>query len=410
MIGPWSHAFPNHSIPGPSVGYLHEALRWWDHWLKGIDTGIMDEPLLRAWMQGWVDPAPWYAERPGRWVAETAWPVSRPARTWWLHGDRVPGLDDTPGDGITLRHRGEQAAGLDAGVLCSDGSFGDWPGDQRAEDGRSLSFTTAVLDAPVEFLGHPVAHLEVASDRPVAPLIVRLCDVAPEGTSLRVTWGLLELSRRHGMERSEPMVPGEKELVAVALKAVGHRFEAGHRIRLGVTTTSWPWVWPAPQPVTLSLICGPASRLELPTRSRQPEDDRLPALGPPEQLTALPVETLERRPTSRRITQDLATGHATVVFDWDVGGRTRLPDGLEIDGHNVTTYSIREGDPLTARVVTEQSQALRRGDDYDVEVQARGEMTSTIDGFLVTLQLDACQHGRRMVSRQWQLSFPRHGI
>ena len=74
LIGPWAHAYPHVAQPGPQIGFLQEALRWWDHWLKGIDTGIMDEPVLRAWMQESVRPATTYAERPGRWVAETAWP------------------------------------------------------------------------------------------------------------------------------------------------------------------------------------------------------------------------------------------------------------------------------------------------------------------------------------------------
>ena len=51
LIGPWSHAFPQDGEPGPAIGFLQECLRWFDHWLKGIDTKIMDEPALRAWMQ-----------------------------------------------------------------------------------------------------------------------------------------------------------------------------------------------------------------------------------------------------------------------------------------------------------------------------------------------------------------------
>ena len=50
LIGPWAHAYPHFALPGPQIGFLQEALRWWDHWLKGIDTGVMDEPMLRAWM------------------------------------------------------------------------------------------------------------------------------------------------------------------------------------------------------------------------------------------------------------------------------------------------------------------------------------------------------------------------
>ena len=77
LIGPWPHAFPHYVTPGPAIGFLQEALRWWDHWLKGVDTGVMDEPMLRVWMQESVPPAPWMDEVPGRWVAEDAWPSPR---------------------------------------------------------------------------------------------------------------------------------------------------------------------------------------------------------------------------------------------------------------------------------------------------------------------------------------------
>src|SRR4029077_10138278 len=49
--GPWSHNYPHDGAPGPAIGFLQEARRWWDHWLKGVDTGIMAEPAYRVWMQ-----------------------------------------------------------------------------------------------------------------------------------------------------------------------------------------------------------------------------------------------------------------------------------------------------------------------------------------------------------------------
>ena len=48
VIGPWEHVWPEQGVPGPAIGFLQEEIRWWDHWLKGVDTGIMDEPLVRA--------------------------------------------------------------------------------------------------------------------------------------------------------------------------------------------------------------------------------------------------------------------------------------------------------------------------------------------------------------------------
>jgi uncharacterized protein len=74
LIGPWAHTFPEMGEPGPAIGFLQESLRWWDHWLKGIDTGIMDEPMLRTWIQDSVHPASYYSQRPGRWVADPSWP------------------------------------------------------------------------------------------------------------------------------------------------------------------------------------------------------------------------------------------------------------------------------------------------------------------------------------------------
>ena len=74
LIGPWAHAYPHFALPGPQIGFLQDTLRWWDHWLKGIDTGVMDEPMLRAWMTDSVKPATHHETLPGRWVAEPSWP------------------------------------------------------------------------------------------------------------------------------------------------------------------------------------------------------------------------------------------------------------------------------------------------------------------------------------------------
>ena len=77
LIGPWAHAYPHFARPGPQIGFLQEMLRWWDYWLKGIDTGVMDEPMLRAWMTDSMRPASHHETLPGRWVAEPSWPSPR---------------------------------------------------------------------------------------------------------------------------------------------------------------------------------------------------------------------------------------------------------------------------------------------------------------------------------------------
>ena len=409
LIGPWSHAFPNDSVPGPEIGFLEEALRWWDHWLKGIDTGIMDEPMLRAWMQEYTPPAPHHRHWPGRWVAEPSWPPPGAARDRRLYLQASGRLDDRPGDGEERTHRAEETAGLDAGSLTADGGFGDWPGDQRGEDGRSLSFTSPPLEEPAEILGNPRVRLSLTSDRPGASIVARLCDVAPTGESLLVTRDLFNLTHREGHDRAVPLVPGEAVTVEFPLKIIAHRFDAGHRIRLSVSTTYWPWMWPHPEPVTLGMSCGADSFVDLPVREPRAEDDDLAPFGPPERPAGLETEVLARRPPQRTIRHNLADGSAEVIFDWDVGGNFRLVDaGIEADGSNVTSYKITAGQPLSAEVCTEQSASLRSA-HHDVAVQATGRMTAGEATFLVTLGLDARENGHRVHSRQWHLEFPRNG-
>ncbi|MHB1508541.1 MAG: CocE/NonD family hydrolase [Acidimicrobiales bacterium] len=418
LIGPWSHAIPNHSVPGPEIGFLEEALRWWDHWLKGIDTGITSEPMLRAWMQEYTQPAPFHAHWPGRWVAEAQWPppggLGERMRRMYLAargGDSAGSLEAQPGDGRSLFHTGDQTAGLDAGSLTADGGHGDWPGDQRGEDGMSLSFTSAVLDSRVEMLGNAAVELEISSTRPVATVIVRLLDVAPTGESLLVTRGMLNLTHRFGHDRVEQLEPGRRSTVSVPLKAIGHCFPAGHHIRVTVASTYWPWIWPAPEAVTLELSCGASSFIDLPVRDRQSGDLELREFGPPERVAPVAHERLGGQPTSRKIVHDLATSSSEVVFDWNVGGNVRLADSaIEYDGATLTTYRIDSSDPLSAEVTTEQSASLRREGEFDVRVEATGRMTADAGSFLVTMSLDALEDGHRVMNRLWSLRFPRDGV
>jgi uncharacterized protein len=73
-------------VPGPTIGFLQETVRWWDHWLKGRDTGIMAEPMLRLFMQDPAPPRAHYETRAGRWVAVPSWPSPNVVRTAFALG------------------------------------------------------------------------------------------------------------------------------------------------------------------------------------------------------------------------------------------------------------------------------------------------------------------------------------
>ena len=126
--------------------------------------------MLRAWMQEYTPPAPHHQDWPGRWVAEPCWPpagggpAGRGASTSWPAG--TASCRTAPVTATVRGHRGEETGGLDAGALTADGGSGDWPGDQRGEDGRSLSFTSGPLGEAVEILGNPWVSLTAVSDQP----------------------------------------------------------------------------------------------------------------------------------------------------------------------------------------------------------------------------------------------------
>ncbi len=142
LIGPWAHAYPHVALPGPQIGFLQEALRWWDHWLKAKDTGVMDEPMLRAWMTESVPPAPFHRELPGRWVAETAWPPPRGT----LHRLHLTdaGLQTAAASLTPRAVCSPLTVGKDAGSWCPFGSSPDQAGDQRDDDAGSLLFETVL--------------------------------------------------------------------------------------------------------------------------------------------------------------------------------------------------------------------------------------------------------------------------
>ena len=377
LIGPWAHAYPHFALPGPQIGFLREALRWWDRWLKDIDTGVMDEPMLRAWMTESVTPAPYHQELPGRWIAEASWPppgmqVHRLALT-----DEGLRADDAPLTPRTVCS--PQTVGTHGGSWCPFGRAADQAGDQQEDDARSLVFETAPLDARIEILGAPVVTLDIAADRPVANLAVRLCDVHPDATSLRVSYGIRNLTHRDGDETPAPLDPGHRYRVRIVLNDAGSVFPAGHRIRVAISTTYWPMIWPPPENATVTVFGG---SLELPVRVPAAADALLPPLPGPE--TASPE-------------------HVTAVRQ----GVVRIDRiGLELGTEGTFSSNIEEDDPLSAVAEMRQTQTISR-DAWRVRIETQMQLSCTRDAFLLRATMQAWEGDLEVCRREWVASVPR---
>ena len=409
LVGPWAHVFPHDATPGPSIGFLQEAVRWWSHWLRDTETGIMDEPAYRVWMQESVPPAPSYAERPGRWVAEESWPSPRirSMRRYLNLGH----LSTRPSGESEISFSSPQTTGLRAGEWCAFGTEGEMPRDQRPDDGGSVVFDSDPLPERVEILGAPVVTLEIKSDKPVALLAVRLIDVAVDGAATRVCYGLLNLTHRRGHAKPSPLSPGRWHKVRVQLNDIAHAFPAGNRIRLALSTSYWPIAWPSPEAPILTMRLG-TGVLALPVRPPSPQDKRLPPFEAPESGPASEHKKLRRLPLKRTIEIDLAANEVVYTLTSDGGelGGASLARIEEINldlGYTMNKYfSIVESDPLSARVELSQRMVMRR-DDWSVRIESRTRLTATTDLFQFSGDVEAFEGDNLFDRRVWNVSVPR---
>ena len=403
LIGPWAHSFPHDVTVQPAIGWLQECLRWCDHWLKGRDTGIMREPMLRAWMQDHVPPKTCYHDRPGRWVAEATWPSPRiQARRLALGaGGRLGHAT-----GGTVSICSPLWVGLAAGEVGRYGDAAEWAVDQREDDGGSLVFVTEPLTEPLEILGAPQLHLRFASDRPQALVSVRLNDVAPSGASTRVTVGHLNLCHRHGHDTPVPLTPGQVETATVDLDDIAHSFPAGHRIAVSVSTVYWPIAWPSPELATLTVHLGD-SALELPVRPLDPADATLRAFDPAEGAASddqqdLPLDDGPRRSHTR----DQLTGEMVVDFPrWTYATRMPAIDQTHT-GHALCRHIITDGDPLSATCETSYSVQILRPDGVFAH-ESNGILSCDATHFRVQMTLRLSENGEQVFARDWDERIPR---
>jgi uncharacterized protein len=407
IIGPWGHVYPHDGVPGPAIGFLQEAVRWWDEWLKGRDTGIMQEPMLRAYVQDPVPPDGTRTFTPGRWVGERTYP-SPDIAPKQLHPRADRSLGEERGAGAVFPIRSPQSHGKAAGEWMGVGCPGEQPTDQRLDDGGALVFDTPALAAELAVLGAPVLRLRVAADAPVAQLAVRLSDVAPDGRVTRVSYQVLNLTHRDSDEQPSALERGRCYDVVVTLNACGHRFLRGHRIRLSLASAYWPVVWPAPCAATLSVHTD-GSALELPVRRGEVQDEI--SFEPPAHGPRTPVTVIAPGLVRRFSLQDPVEGGTTYVTEGIGGvfgeGILRF-DAVDIElGHSLKReLTIRDDDPLSARYVLTQSYEMGR-DGWRTRIDTRTRMQSDRDHFHLTGTLTARLNGEVVAEREWDVAIAR---
>ena len=392
LIGPWAHLYPHDGKPGPAIGFCQEAVRWWDHWLN--DAGALDQPMLRAFIEEGEENR---ALAPGRFVGEAQWPSPQIA-------PRALSIDaaglDRPGEPTSIDICSPFWTGAGVGEWMGAGAPHEAPADQRLDDGLSRCFDSAPLSERLELLGAPEIEIELASDKPVAQLCARLCDVSPDGASRRVTYGVLNLTHRDSHAEPSALTPGRFYRVRLKLNDCGYVFRPGHRLRLAISTAYWPLIWPAPERATLTLRL-PAT-LTLPVREA-PADEPLIAFGPRETAAETPKSMVGEGRVERRVGFDLGRGvstYETIAEGGLFGEGAYVYDetGTRIS-HNISRrLTIAADDPLSAAYNLLQTYEMGR-EGWSIRIETKVSMRATATDFIIAATLDAYENGALARSR-----------
>ena len=255
IVGPWNHSYPNDADFGPRVEWRDQAVRWFDYWLKGRDTGVIQDPRLVIYMQHWHAPDPNLQSVPGEWRREDVWPpASARDTTLFLQANHT--LADSAGTRDTHQLKYVPTVGVEAGFW-----WGELLSDPRPVDAFSLVYDSAPLKLEVAILGRPRALLQASATAPLADWFARLSDIAPDGTVTQITGAGINGAQRDSMSEPRDLEPGKVYPINIEMHLTSWVFPKGHRIRVAISNALWPMMLPTPFAMTTSLELGGTRRV-----------------------------------------------------------------------------------------------------------------------------------------------------
>lgn len=404
ITGPWAHQFPHLATPGPAIDFLGEGVRWWDRWLKGIDDAASPEGS-RAFLQKSAKPNPFAIEVPGKWIKSSTWPPLDLTRSQRLFlAQKGLANSDDPNQRSNGLIGSPVHIGTASGELIPHCLGPEMVDDQRYDDAGSLCFDTPPLPEAVDLWGEGKLRVTFISDQPSGNLIARLCDVSPDDSSERVSIGMLNLVLRDGSDQPQALPVGEAVTVEITFDHVAHRFRAGQRIRLALSTHYWPLVWPAPDQPTLQLINAQVSSLTLPTieKDKHHQTQLDPPVAPP------PCKMEIKRPpqNERRVIFDQSTRQTALEIRDDYGETLFLDSGMMNSAVKQERYTIQENDPLSATAHIEWVQRLGRG-AWQVHTEVKATLTCDQSSFYLHTEAKAFEQDQLVWSRSSQFTTPR---
>lgn len=365
LVGPWGHVMPQNSAVEP-INFLAIALRWWDHWLRNVDNGVMDEPAVTVYMQG----------RDSGWLSFESWPPEK-SDLILAGGENNELISPVGAHPLTNRVIAVYEPDATIGALGGDGIL-CFPLDQHDDDLRALSFTGEPLVDDLLICGRPEVTVRLAPGKSahgpsVRRIVARLTAVDPSGRSQLVTGGVVfadQPSLEHRM----------------SLRTTVYRIPAGSRLRLALSDADFPRLMPLPHPCPIAV-----AGIEL----------VIPAL--PEGVgTSVEMQSIEKPQVSIdapwSITRDVAEDSVAVRSTW------ALPLFHTSEGHVLETdaefCSSVGGTAADGAVMMGKHKAVARmnsGEEISIIATVRFTQTG------VWARGEVCVDGATTFDRTWEV-------
>jgi len=398
LVGPWVHMLPNLSVV-EALDHEREIMRWFDHWLKGDDIAVQHEPAARVYVQG----------EGGGWRYDEDFPP--PARVSRLY----PGSDHRLGErsepsGSDV-YRAVHTVGVQAGLWSPMPMGLDYPQDQRRDDGLSLSYTSAPLDEVLEIAGRPLLRCAARCSWDDPTLVVKLCDVAPDGRSTLVTTGWLAprvALSTPGRSAVDPQVrvrvsgdgsaiAGERLEVEIPLWCTAYRFAPGHRVRLSIACSDFPRLWPGRGTGTIEVERA-ATELCLPTVEATRGPAGVPAFAPPDLMGILSEGPMVFVP-SWHVENDVVRGEIATRAGLEMKFTT--PTGAFLESRQQYIARAGTGDRAEPRLDAEFDITVTQDGDV-IAVRTREHLNESQIELESTLTINGTERYRRAWQRAWR--------
>lgn len=399
LIGPWNHAYPHDTDIGPAIEWRQEAVRWWNQWLQGVNTGILEEAPVTVFLRDWYPPGIEAKEIPGSWINLKSWaPKSAPVKVLYLNPEhRLSEL--VPEMGIHYLDY-VPSTGIEAGLW-----WGDLTPDQASADAMSLVYDSEPVTQSISIVGQPKVKLWVSSDARVANWMVRLSDVAPDGKVTLITGAGVSGSQRDSESKPKDLEPGVLYPLRLDLHFTTWRLPIGHKIRVAISNSLWPMIFPTPYQMTTSLSMGKKtlSRIVLPLLQNDYElHHEFPLPDNSESLPGVKHHG-EVWPGPTQVTKNPVTRETTL--EWEGSDYTTFPWGKQ-SNYEQLKYSVNDLTPEKSSV-TGYAETMMILIDRILSWSVRLNFTSDVDNFYYQYVRRLTKNNQTIREKTWKKTIDR---